>query len=308
MRHVDRRTGEVALVYATGGEPDTTLLVACGNRRESVCPSCSATYKGDARHLVAAGLVGGKGMPEGVASHPKLFVTFTAPSFGSVHARAAHGKKVAPCHPRRGHCEHGRPLGCFKLHREDDPVIGEAICRECFDYRGLVVWNALAPELWRRTTIAMRRALPRVVGMSAADAARVVRLQYVKVAEFQRRGAVHFHAVIRLDAAPLEDDASAVAPPPAPFTVEVLEQAARRAWATTKAPCPPLDGMAEPYVRWGEQLDVRRIHGGGAGDLTAEAVAGYVANYADQRVMPTRQPLKPRSGCSGRGNSLGESA
>src|SRR5207249_9248936 len=65
VRHVDRQTGEIAVAYATGSEPDGTLLVACGNRRASVCPSCSATYKGDARQLVAAGLVGGKGMPAG---------------------------------------------------------------------------------------------------------------------------------------------------------------------------------------------------------------------------------------------------
>ena len=28
-----------------------------------------------------------------------------------------------------------------------------------------VVWNALAPELWRRTTIALQRALARLVGV-----------------------------------------------------------------------------------------------------------------------------------------------
>jgi hypothetical protein len=280
VRHIDKRTGEVAVVYVTGKEPDGTLLVACGNRRESVCPSCSQTYKGDARQLVSAGLVGGKGIPDDVASHPKMFVTFTAPSFGSVHARVMKGKKVGPCHPRRGTCPHGRPLGCFNVHQEDDPRIGEALCPQCFDYEGQVLWNALAPELWRRTTIVMRRALPRVVGMRAKDAARVVRLQYVKVSEFQRRGAVHFHAVIRLDAAPLEDDASFVAPPSPAFTPEVLEQIIREAWAKTKAPCPQVPGREDAYVRWGEQLDVRHIRGGGPGELTAEAVAAYIAKYS----------------------------
>jgi hypothetical protein len=280
VRHIDKQSGEVAVVYATGKEPDGVLLVACGNRREAVCPSCSETYKGDARQLVAAGLVGGKGIPDGVASHPKVFVTFTAPSFGSVHARVAHGKKVGPCHPRRGKCPHGKPLGCFSVHQQDDARIGEAICPECFNYEGQVFWNALAPELWRRTTIAMRRALPRVVGMTAADAARVVRLQYVKVSEFQKRGAVHFHAVLRLDGTPLEDDASVVQPPPAAFTVDVLEQIVREAWAKTKAPCPPVGGKDDAYVRWGEQLDVKRIRGGGPGELTAEAVAAYIAKYS----------------------------
>jgi hypothetical protein len=125
-------------------------------------------------------------------------------------------------------------------------VIGEAICPECFDYEGQVLWNALAPELWRRTTIAMRRALPRVVGMRASEAKRLVRLQYVKVAEYQKRGAVHFHAVIRLDGMPSEDDASVVAPPPAAFGVDVLEQVVREAWAAAKAPVRRSWGWGSP--------------------------------------------------------------
>ena len=40
------------------------LLKACGTRRESRCPSCAATYRADAYQLLAAGLKGGKGVPE----------------------------------------------------------------------------------------------------------------------------------------------------------------------------------------------------------------------------------------------------
>jgi hypothetical protein len=85
--HADLQSGEVRTVYSTDREPDATLLKACGNRRASVCPSCSATYQGDSFQLLAAGLRGGKGVPETVTAHPRLFVTFTAPSFGRVHAR-----------------------------------------------------------------------------------------------------------------------------------------------------------------------------------------------------------------------------
>src|SRR3989442_1610488 len=51
VRQVDKAWGEIRQVYSTEHEPDQTLLVACGNRRACVCPSCSALYKGDARHL-----------------------------------------------------------------------------------------------------------------------------------------------------------------------------------------------------------------------------------------------------------------
>jgi hypothetical protein len=127
VEHADPQTGEIRTVYDTDREPDATLLKACGNRRVSVCPSCSATYQADQFQLLAAGLRGGKGVPESVTSHPRLFVTFTAPSFGQVHSRKAQGLLVYPCHPyRQGQrCPHGRRMGCWQRHDEDDPRLGE---------------------------------------------------------------------------------------------------------------------------------------------------------------------------------------
>ena len=99
VEQADPHTGEVHIVYSTDREPDATLLKACGNRRASVCPSCSATYQADSFQLLAAGLKGGKGVPDTISEHPRLFVTFTAPSFGPVHSRKAQGRLVFPCHP-----------------------------------------------------------------------------------------------------------------------------------------------------------------------------------------------------------------
>ena len=56
--------------FTTASEPDETLLKCCGNRREAVCPTCARTYRGDAYQLVAAGLSGGKGVPDTVTEHP----------------------------------------------------------------------------------------------------------------------------------------------------------------------------------------------------------------------------------------------
>jgi hypothetical protein len=123
VEHADPQTGEVRTVYSTEREPDATLLKACGNRRASVCPSCSATYQADQFHLLAAGLRGGKVIPNKVARHPRLFVTLTAPSFGPVHSRKAQNFLVYPCHPyrQRQRCPHGRRLGCGQRHDPDDP-------------------------------------------------------------------------------------------------------------------------------------------------------------------------------------------
>jgi hypothetical protein len=284
VEHADAGTGEVRTVYSTDREPDATLLKACGNRRASVCPSCSATYQGDSFQLLAAGLRGGKGVPETVSRHPRLFVTFTAPSFGPVHTRRAQGLLVYPCHPYRqgARCPHGRRAGCWQRHDPDDPRLGEPLCASCYQAGAQVLWNALAGRLWSRTTIYLYRALAQLAGLTEAELRRLVRVSFAKVAEYQKRGVVHFHAIIRLDAATGCGCPSCVAPPPAGFTAELLEEAVRQAAAIVAVPCPMVDEDQDVTLtaRWGEQLDVRHIDADEGGELSAEQVAGYVAKYA----------------------------
>jgi hypothetical protein len=286
VEQADQVTGELREVYTTQQEPDATLLKACGNRRASVCPSCSATYQADQFQLLAAGLRGGKGVPDTVAEHPRLFVTFTAPSFGRVHSRRAQGRLVLPCHPYRqgATCPHGRRAGCWHRHDEDDPRLGEPLCPSCYQAGAQVLWNALAGRLWSRTTIYLYRVLARLVGLSEGELRRLVRVSFAKVAEYQRRGAVHFHAVIRLDAATTCRCPACMAPPPAGFTAELLEAAVRQAAESVTVPCPAVDDDQGVTLTagWGEQLDVRNITEGDgeAGELSAEQVAGYVAKYA----------------------------
>jgi hypothetical protein len=285
VEHANPQTGEVRRVYSTDREPDATLLKGCGNRRASVCPSCSATYQADQFQLLGAGLRGGKGVPETVAGHPRLFVTFTAPSFGKVHSRKAQGLLVFPCHPYRqgATCPHGRRAGCWQRHDEDDPRLGEPLCARCYQAGAQVLWNALAGRLWSRTTIYLYRALAQLAGLPEVELRRLVRVSFAKVAEYQKRGAVHFHAIFRLDAATDCGCQACVAPPPAGFTAELLERAVRQIAATVAVPCPMVEEDQDVTLtaRWGEQLDMRRITGAGnEGELSAEQVAGYVAKYA----------------------------
>src|SRR5215813_5000343 len=124
LRTVDLATGELLRSVSTRDMPDQVIYKACGNRRHTVCASCAETYRRDAYHLIRSGLIGGKGVPDTVATHPAVFATFTAPSFGPVHTRAI-GRhtctdrsrctcRLGPCHARRddGICEHGKPLVC----------------------------------------------------------------------------------------------------------------------------------------------------------------------------------------------------
>ena len=91
----------------------------------------------------------------------RLFVTLTAPSFGTVHTRRENNGKVLPCHARRNAatCPHGRVMSCTERHSTDDPRLGEPLCPDCYDYAGSVLFNALAPQLWKRFTDALRRHL-----------------------------------------------------------------------------------------------------------------------------------------------------
>jgi hypothetical protein len=301
VEHADPQTGEVRAIYSTDREPDATLLKACGNRRASVCPSCSATYQADSFQVLAAGLRGGKGVPESVTGHPRLFVTFTAPSFGPVHSRKAQGRLVFPCHPyRQGHrCPHGRRAGCWQRHDEDDPRLGEPLCARCYQAGAQVLWNALAGRLWSRTTIYVYRALAQLAGMRERELRRVVRISFAKVAEYQKRGAIHFHAIIRLDAATDCGCPACVAPPPTGFTAELLEAAVRKAAEAVTVPCPVVDEDQGVILvaRWGEQLDVRHItEAGDERELSAEQVAGYVAKYATKSTEALGVTLDHRVG------------
>src|SRR5262249_27429169 len=89
-------------IYDTANEPGGVLRIPCGNRREDICPPCSDVYKGDARQIIRTGLIGGKGIPETVATHPSVFATLTAPGFGPVHTirTGRRGRRLA-CRPRR---------------------------------------------------------------------------------------------------------------------------------------------------------------------------------------------------------------
>jgi hypothetical protein len=287
---VDTTTGEVLQTRHTTEMPDGVLYVPCGDRRASVCPPCAETYRADTYQLIKAGLVGGKGIPESVGAHPAVFATLTAPSFGPVHTRVVDRRtgKVRPCHVRRNPrpCPHGKLLVCTARHTENHPSLGRPLCLDCYDHAHHVVWNAWAGELWRRTTIALTRAL------RAWEKAYGVRLRvsYGKVAEYQRRGVVHFHALIRLDARD-PDDPDAILAPPAQITAADLVELVADTITATGLRTPEYADTGHTWpIHWGSQLDVRPVGGLDGADLTSEAVAAYLAKYATKATEATGLP------------------
>jgi hypothetical protein len=319
--------GARSMSYSTVDEPDGVLLVRCGNRRAVVCPSCSREYQGDMWHLLRAGLAGGsKGVPNAVADRALVFATLTAPGFGPVHTtRTGRGARPGTCRPRqssgRKRCPHGVPTWCSARHVAADPVLGEPLCAQCYDYAGAVWFNCYASsQLWRRFTTYLPRALAARLGYSERELRARVRVQYAKVAEFQRRGLVHFHAVLRLDGPgpgypppDLDTDTAELA--------RLLAEAVRTAAAQVayRVPLPAADedapgsgaaGQTGLVLRFGSQVDaqpVRRTAPGVAalteGAMTPEKVAGYIAKYAtkatedlglgDRLLRPTDLDYRP---------------
>jgi hypothetical protein len=255
------------------------------------CPPCAEVYRADTYQLIRAGLSGGKGVPATVVRHPCVFLTLTAPSFGPVHARREKDGRVLRCRPRRRsrNCLHGAPMSCPLRHGRDDPLLGQPLCPDCYDYTGSVLFNACAS----RAVAAIHHRLAPLPRSPGRDHGKVLagqlRISYAKVAEFQRRGVVHFHAIIRLDG-----PAGPAAAPPAWATLDVLGAAIGQVARTVHLDLPAAPGLPARTVHFGREHDIRPVTT--TGDVTDSRVAAYVAMYAtkaaectgtlDRRVTP----------------------
>ncbi|MCR2783773.1 MULTISPECIES: replication initiator [unclassified Microbacterium] len=191
----------------------TGVWVRCGSRIKSKCASCAELYRGDWAAIARSGVFDGP-----VERYRFYLLTLTAPSFGRVH-------RV----PRSGPAQR---CGCGSTHSAADVALrGVPLDPSQYDYAGQVAWNRDAGVLWDRTRRRLRD--------------RWDSLEYFIVREWQDRGVLHVHAIIRV--------ARAEAPP-----AGLLRDAARTATVVSK-----VDGSV---VEWGAQAkcDAFRADGDGA--------------------------------------------
>jgi hypothetical protein len=283
---VNATTGEVLHVFTTLDHPTGRLLVACGNRRASRCPACSRVYAADTYHLIKAGLTGGKGSPEEVAAHPRIVVTLTAPSFGAVHNYDKNTRRT------RITC------ACGIRHTPDDPVLGTPVHPRSYDYAGAVLWNAHASALWARFTTYLRRQVAAALHLPSVSALnKVLRISFAKVAEYQKRGLIHYHAIIRFDG-----PEGGTEPPPDNATTEVLTKAIRPAVKAVSVTLEDDQTVGRRVFRFGKRTDIRPLSSA-PGKLTGRKVAAYVAKYVTKGAEDTgtvdRTVTCPH--CKGRG-------
>jgi hypothetical protein len=132
------------------------------------------------------------------------------------------------------------------------------------------------------------RRLAWLAGVTQTTLHDQVRIRFVKVAEYQARGVVHFHAVIRLDA-PGED----YHPPPASYTADLLCDAIDLAAAAAAVVIDHQDQAV--MLGFGAQTDTRIFRHGhdlpGTGQaLNSQAVANYIAKYATKTLAAPGLP------------------
>ena len=157
--------------------------------------------------------------------------------------------------------------------------------------------------LWRRFVTYLPRHLARLAGVTQKTLRAQLRIRFVKVAEYQARGVVHFHAVIRLDA-PGED----YQPPPPGITADLLCDAIDQAAAAVRLVIDH-DGQAVA-LGFGPQTDTRTIRHGselpGTGQaLNGQAVANYIAKYATKTLSA---PACPACGSAAKPTSTSSAA
>ena len=161
------------------------VIKDCGTRREALCPHCATVYRRDAFSVVRSGMLDEHGDLVGLT-----FLTLTAPGseeFGAVHSRRMkyyQDKRRCPTHFG---CE------CGAWHEEGSAVLGQPLDPLAYDYEKAARWNALSARLFSVTI----QKLARLVFGTDAKGKPLGKLEYIRVAEYQRRGLIHFHILVR---------------------------------------------------------------------------------------------------------------
>jgi hypothetical protein len=163
---LDTTTGEV-------GSRD--FQVRCGTRREEDCEPCSKVWQADAFHALIRGANDG--------TEKLTFITLTpggASVFGAVHTASYNGRASERC-------------ACRRYHAPESPVIGLPVDPDKFDYAQAASFNNAAPRLATVTMQKVWRQMAAATGPSVKE----VRMAMVRVMEWQQRGLLHVHILVR---------------------------------------------------------------------------------------------------------------
>lgn len=233
-------------------ETAEVIEVRCKSRRIAQCPSCAALYRGDASNILRVGALDSN-------ADAFVWLTLGAPSFGDVHRvpRApskAMARKRKETKPRSCRC------GVVHDEKRDDHLRGVPISPREYRYRDAVLWNRHVGALWHRTVDAIAEEWGE-------------RPEYVRVSEWQARGSVHFHCLIRVPAGVL---AGASGPKTAESLAAAIEQICAR--VSTQ------DATGRTDIKWGgRSIHAEFIWDRHGDSKSTRVLCGYMAklcNYA----------------------------
>lgn len=189
----------------------TVMFVRCDSSSSRVCPSCARLRQFDQMRLIGSGC--NSSDRDGIAidslsQYQFYFVTLTGPSFGPTHFVP----KSASASLKRCKCGH--------VHKSDSGIRGTPINPRTYRYREQVAWNVHVNQLTKAT---MKRI---------ADDVQFE--EHVIVREWQARGVLHLHGIVRV---------------PTWMDQDVVMDALQR-----------LKNVNDSGMTWGRQSDVQAIN------------------------------------------------
>lgn len=222
-------------IYLNSGEMNTrTFEKRCGNRRADKCQPCSTIWKDDAYFTLMR--------PSREHKGTITFITLTAPGstiFGKTHTAQYQGMKSERC-------------ACRGFHKPEDSIIGLPILRKGvdeFEYRRVVEFNNLASRLVTVTLQKIYRQLATELGKDIKE----VRLPTARVMEWQSRGLLHAHIIVR-----------------GHIPTFIIENAVN---GSPKNKRRRIDPATHKGIRWGNQVNVRHLNS------DQENQIGYLSAY-----------------------------
>jgi hypothetical protein len=213
----------------------------CGTRRRDKCEPCSVIWKDDAYYALIN--------PSKEHQGSLTFITLTAPGskhFGASHTASYKGLKSERC-------------ACRSYHSPSDKVVGLPINPENFEYKKITKFNYRASRLTSVTLQKIYRLMLTDLnnGKDKTEKKTIkdVRLPTARVMEWQERGVLHVHIIVR-----------------GHVPTYIVEKAVKGSPATaTRRRVLPAEHDGE---KWGSQFDVRHINSGDEKQLAK--LGGYV--------------------------------
>jgi hypothetical protein len=182
----------------------------CGSKDYEYCPSCARTYYFDMRRIAMDGVINA---PEGSEF---WVIALTQPSHGDVH--------LVPARHHDGENEDTRCKCKLPHARCDHDLRGVPIPGAAYRYNDQFEFNYSMGPLWTATVRRLRAKCPS--------------LAYFLVSETQRRGAEHFHVILRVSKKDVHDTT-------AQFVEAILGASATTHWGNK--------------IQWGVQVHVARL-------------------------------------------------